>query len=172
MYWWKTNRYDGTGDPWAGQESYSGMSEASSSVELLDFPEKFGADPPTGSAIELCIIWHIWRNRWLLSWTKNSKPELILCQKINFHDPKKISKQTTNSFQENNSTDLYEGIGDPWAGQDKLYGWREAFVRPFVVASSENLGAEPPTGSKIGCYNRPKFVDGQPLIITGKYNLM
>ena len=50
-----TDLKEGTGDPWAGQERLKGSVAAFSRVELLDSPENFGADPPTGSARELLI---------------------------------------------------------------------------------------------------------------------
>ena len=44
-------------------------------------------------------------------------------------------------------TNLYDGTGDPCAGQDKLKAVLEDLLTPEVVRSVENLGAEPPTGS-------------------------
>ena len=45
-------------------------------------------------------------------------------------------------------TDLYDGTGDPWAGHDRLVGWYDAFSMVPPFSSPENLGADPPTGSK------------------------
>ena len=70
-------------------------------MEIFSSPENLGADPPTGSANECSIL-----------------------------------------------TDLYDGTGDPWAGHDRLVGWYDAFSMVPPFSSPENLGADPPTGSK------------------------
>ena len=41
--------YEGTGDPWAGQERLNGLLDASFRLELVSLPENFGVDPPTGT---------------------------------------------------------------------------------------------------------------------------
>lgn len=47
--------------------------------------------------------------------------------------------------------DLNVGTGDPWAGQERLRGEERGVRRPKVVyREPENLGGEPPTGSKEG----------------------
>ena len=45
----KLNLYEGTGDPWAGQERLKGLFAASLRLKLVSLPENFGVDPPTGS---------------------------------------------------------------------------------------------------------------------------
>ena len=47
------------------------------------------------------------------------------------------------------TTDLYDGTGDPCAGQERLNGSFEAFSSVELFSSPENLGADPPTGSEI-----------------------
>ena len=44
-------------------------------------------------------------------------------------------------------TDLKEGTGDPWAGQERLKGSVADFSRVELLDSAENFGADPPTGS-------------------------
>ena len=48
-------RYEGTGDPWAGQERLNGLLDASFRLELVSLPENFGVDPPTGSKMHKMI---------------------------------------------------------------------------------------------------------------------
>ena len=98
-----TNLYDGTGDPWAGQERLVGCFEAFFIVPPFSSPENLGTEPPTGS--------------------KRKQ----MCQ----------------------LTDLYDGTGDPWAGQERLNGSFEAFFREKLVSSPLNFGADPPTGSEM-----------------------
>lgn len=43
---------------------------------------------------------------------------------------------------------LYDGTGDPWAGQDRLKVWPNFFVNIEPVCDDENFGVEPPTGSE------------------------
>ena len=46
-------------------------------------------------------------------------------------------------------TDLYDGVGEPWAGQARLNGWADFSVKTNPELFSENFGADPPTGSEI-----------------------
>jgi hypothetical protein len=43
--------------------------------------------------------------------------------------------------------DLYEGTGDPCAGQDRLKGCTAGFATLELETSTENFGADPPIGS-------------------------
>ena len=43
---------------------------------------------------------------------------------------------------------LYDGTGEPCAGQLKLNGRKVSLKRLEVFDSTENLGADPPTGSE------------------------
>ena len=47
--------YEGTGDPWAGQDRLNGLLDASFRLELVSLPENFGVDPPTGSIMQKMI---------------------------------------------------------------------------------------------------------------------
>ena len=42
---------------------------------------------------------------------------------------------------------LYEGTGDPWAGQARLNGLSDSSFRLELVSLPENFGVDPPTGS-------------------------
>ena len=42
---------------------------------------------------------------------------------------------------------LYEGTGDPWAGQARLNGFLDSSFRLELVSLPENFGVDPPTGS-------------------------
>ena len=42
---------------------------------------------------------------------------------------------------------LYEGTGDPWAGQARLNGLLDSSFRLELVSLPENFGVDPPTGS-------------------------
>ena len=46
-------------------------------------------------------------------------------------------------------TDLYDGVGEPWAGQARLNGRADFSVKTNPELFSENFGADPPTGSEI-----------------------
>ena len=65
-------------------------------------------------------------------------------------------------------TNLNEGIGEPWAGHDRARPV-ETFLTKFdIVLSAENLGAEPPIGSKDEEFNQDASnlkLNGHHLII-------
>ena len=66
------------------------------------------------------------------------------------NSPENLGREPpTGSERQNCTTDLYDGTGDPWAGQDRLKGLLAAFLRVELMDSAENLGEEPPTGSEI-----------------------
>ena len=46
------------------------------------------------------------------------------------------------------TTDLYDGTGDPCAGQERLKGVLAAFLTVELMDSPENFGEDPPTGSE------------------------
>ena len=117
-----TNLYDGTGDPWAGQERLAGCFEAFFIVPPFSSPENLGTEPPTGS--------------------KRKQ----MCQ----------------------LTDLYDGTGDPWAGQERLKGSFDAFSNVELFSSALNFGADPPTGSERAQLQRPTYMRGLETLELGR----
>ena len=59
-------------------------------------------------------------------------------------------------------TNLKEGVGDPWAGQANLSGLPDLCESLCKSPSLENLGADPPIGSKRTncCINEMYLNDG------------
>ena len=77
------------------------------------------------------------------------------------NSPENLGREPpTGSERQNCTTDLYDGTGDPWAGQDRLKGLLAAFLRVELMDSAENLGEEPPTGSEKKV-QRPTYKTGQ-----------
>ena len=56
---------------------------------------------------------------------------------------------------------LYWGMGEPWAGQVKLWATLDGIVKVAESADVENLGPDDPTGSKTNITNL-KFGAGEP----------
>ena len=97
-------------------------------------------------------IWPIRWNWWPLSWTW--KAECRSWRSFNirsFEIAGKLWCRASDRLWKNNTlsvSDLKDGTGDPWAGQERLNGCSEAFSRVELFSSPENLGIEPPTGSE------------------------
>ena len=101
---------------------------------------------------QLYWIWPIRWNWWPLSWTW--KAECRSWRSFNirsFEIAGKLWFRASDRLWKNNTlsvSDLKDGPGDPWAGQERLNGCSEAFSRVELFSSPENLGIEPPTGSE------------------------
>ena len=97
-----SNLYEGTGEPWAGQDKLKEKSDFLKKVELFESAENFGADPPIGSKIipwDWCAIQkNAWDTLWAVSLSKLMTKQISTC-KMELETPGRDMKDWMGEMQ-------------------------------------------------------------------------
>ena len=125
---WERYLKDGLGDPWAGQVSATGLSFTSSKASRFSLEENLGPLLPIGS---------------------NSKKHVDKLTFLSAYDncSQMVEKVLRTVIYYLILQYLYEGAGNPWAGQSNAKLDWTSFLKANKSMSDENLGFAPPIGS-------------------------
>ena len=78
-------------------------------------------------------------------------------------------RPTTKYFIRKAVINLYEGTGDPCAGQARLNGCKAGLATLELDCSTENLGADPPIGSVESEYHNMNICEWGPMSYVYEY---